>query len=184
MKAKKLSAKEWRQLAMSYRSMLDRVGDEHVRMAADTEREPRAWNAVVQERAAIEAEFNEVADFHDDMTLLRNFAEIARGPVTLTRVEMPVVGEKPDPATLRLAASMDPGEVYDMAQLYLLEEWPGRAGKHDADCHHKRASFYQHWGRYLSAEEISVARDLPKKLWLTVTTVADVLTWIVGRPRA
>ena len=38
--------------------MLDRVGGEHVKLAEDVDREPRVWNQVIQERAAIEAEFS------------------------------------------------------------------------------------------------------------------------------
>ena len=60
-KQKKLSAKEWRQLAQFYRNSLDQVGDEHVKLAEDADREPRVWNQIVLERAKIEAEFSETA---------------------------------------------------------------------------------------------------------------------------
>jgi hypothetical protein len=56
---KKLTAKELRQLVQAYRSMLDRVGGEHVKQAEINQFETRVWNTIVQERAALESELGE-----------------------------------------------------------------------------------------------------------------------------
>ena len=53
---RKRTAKEWRQLAEAYRSMLDRSGGVIVRWADEDGRDARDWNVIVQERAALEAE--------------------------------------------------------------------------------------------------------------------------------
>ena len=55
---KTLGAKELRKLLRAYQDMLDRVGGEHVKQAEINHFEPRVWNAIVQERAALEVEMS------------------------------------------------------------------------------------------------------------------------------
>jgi hypothetical protein len=57
--ARKLTAKELRQLVQAYRSMLDRSGGVITKWAAEDGRDTREWNIIVQERAAIEIELGE-----------------------------------------------------------------------------------------------------------------------------
>ena len=56
---KTLGAKELRKLLRAYQDMLDRVGGEHVKQAEINQFEPKCVeNAIVQERAALEAEMS------------------------------------------------------------------------------------------------------------------------------
>ena len=56
---KKLTLKQARRMIHAYRSMLDRVGGEHVKQAELNQFEPRVWHQITMERAALEAEMSE-----------------------------------------------------------------------------------------------------------------------------
>ena len=81
----------------------------------------------------------------------------------------------PNPSTLVLDGDMAAATVFDIETANDLRPWSGPPGKRDAECHSKRASFFSQWGAYLNNTQRTIALSRPRKFWLGVSTVADVL---------
>jgi hypothetical protein len=61
-RGRKPTLKEMQQALAAYRGFVDRIGDEHVALARDADREPRVWLQISQERAVLEQELGEDRD--------------------------------------------------------------------------------------------------------------------------
>jgi hypothetical protein len=197
-KPKKITAAELRRLVQAYRNMLDRSGGVIVRWAHEDGRDARDWNVIVQERAALEAEYSETSGDSEFPVKTRDEEAEQEGredtdvPVGEQHpgADDPVVSDPivtPDPITtdatkIVLSATAVEGDARDdiERQYKLRPNWSGakatteKAARRIVAYRNARAHFYLVCGADLTPDEHAAARKVGK----------DKTTWEAGTPIA